>query len=78
MVVGRWHGAAYGNRPLALTREYLTLVRKILDGETVSFDGDFYRCTKVRLGCDSPIAGLDWCAAPWRPISTQCSIMPSS
>lgn len=50
VVVGRWHGATYGDRPLAQTREYLTLVRACLSGEPVTFDGDFYRCSKFRLG----------------------------
>lgn len=50
VVVGRWHGTTYGDRPLAQTREYLTLARECLSGEPVTFDGDFYRCRKFRLG----------------------------
>jgi len=50
VVVGRWHGADYGSRPLAQTREYLTLARACLSGEPVDFDGDFYSCRKFRLG----------------------------
>lgn len=50
VVVGRWHGATYGDRPLAQTREYLTLARQCLSGEPVTFDGDFYSCRKFRLG----------------------------
>ncbi|MFM7070139.1 MAG: LLM class flavin-dependent oxidoreductase, partial [Actinomycetes bacterium] len=49
VVVGRWHGAAYGERPLAQTREYLELVRACLSGERVDFTGDFYRTSKFRL-----------------------------
>lgn len=50
VVVGAWHGATYGERPLAQTREYLTLTRECLSGEPVTFDGDFYQCRKFRLG----------------------------
>ena len=50
VVTGQWHGVPYGDRPLARTREYLTLLRACLDGESVTFDGDFYSCRKFRLG----------------------------
>ena len=50
VVVGNWHGATYGKRPLAQSREYLTLARECLTGEAVTFDGDFYSCRKFRLG----------------------------
>ncbi len=50
VVVNQWHGAEYGARPLAQSREYLTLVRECLSGEPVTFDGDFYQCRNVRLG----------------------------
>lgn len=50
VVAGRWHGAHYGDRPLAQVREYLTLVRDLLTGEAVTFDGDHYHCAKARLG----------------------------
>jgi alkanesulfonate monooxygenase SsuD/methylene tetrahydromethanopterin reductase-like flavin-dependent oxidoreductase (luciferase family) len=51
-VVSRWHGAQYGDRPLAQTREYLTLVRECLSGEKVTFQGDFYQVKGFRLGVD--------------------------
>jgi probable F420-dependent oxidoreductase len=50
VVVGRWHGADYGDRPVAQTREYLELVRACLSGEKVDHEGDFYRTSKFRLG----------------------------
>ena len=49
-VVDRWHGAQYGDRPLARMREYLTLLRLCLSGEKVDFDGDFHRVKGFRLG----------------------------
>ena len=51
-VVQRWHGATYGSRPLAQTREYLTLLRECLSGEKVTFQGDFYSVKGFRLGID--------------------------
>ncbi len=50
VVVGQWHGTTYGYRPLAQVREYVALVRECLSGEVVTFDGDFYRARKFRLG----------------------------
>lgn len=50
VVVGKWHGADYGTRPVAQVREYLELTRACLSGEAVNFDGEFYRCSRFRLG----------------------------
>jgi probable F420-dependent oxidoreductase len=50
VVTQRWHGAPYGDRPLAQVREYVTLVQECLSGESVSFDGDFYSLSRFRLG----------------------------
>jgi len=49
-VAGQWHGAGYGDRPIAQVREFVALLRQCLSGETVSFDGDFYRVSRFRLG----------------------------
>lgn len=49
-VVERWHGAEYGDRPLARMREELTLLRLLLSGEKVDFDGDFHTVKGFRLG----------------------------
>jgi probable F420-dependent oxidoreductase len=50
VVTGKWHGVPYGDRPLARVREYVTLLKQCLDGETVSFAGDFYEVSRFRLG----------------------------
>ena len=50
VVATRWHGAPYSDRPLAHTREYVTLLRQCLTGEKVDFDGDFYTVKGFRLG----------------------------
>ncbi len=50
VVTERWHGVPYGDRPLARTREYVTLLRECLTGESVTFEGDYYECSRFRLG----------------------------
>jgi probable F420-dependent oxidoreductase len=50
VVTSKWHGVPYGDRPLARVREYVTLVKECLTGESVSFKGDFYEVSRFRLG----------------------------
>src|SRR3954467_13324782 len=50
VVTSRWHGVPYGDRPLARTREYVVLLKQLLSGESVTFKGDFYECSRFRLG----------------------------
>jgi probable F420-dependent oxidoreductase len=50
VVTTRWHGAPYGDHPVERTREYVTLVKECLSGESVTFEGDFYSCSRFRLG----------------------------
>jgi probable F420-dependent oxidoreductase len=50
VVTSRWHGVPYGDRPVAQTREYVTLLRECLTGEKVDFAGDFYSVKGFRLG----------------------------
>jgi probable F420-dependent oxidoreductase len=50
VVTEKWHGVEYGDRPLARVREYVTLVKECLAGESVSFKGDFYEVSRFRLG----------------------------
>ncbi|MCU1345584.1 MAG: putative F420-dependent oxidoreductase, Rv3093c family [Acidimicrobiia bacterium] len=50
VVTGQWHGVAYVDRPVAQVREYVTLLRECLSGETVTFSGDFFSCRRFRLG----------------------------
>lgn len=49
VVAGQWHGAEYGERPLAQVREYVALLRECLSGEAVTFDGDFHSVKRFRL-----------------------------
>ncbi|HVM10352.1 MAG TPA: LLM class flavin-dependent oxidoreductase [Acidimicrobiales bacterium] len=57
VVAGRWHGAGYGDRPLAQVREFVTLLRLCLSGEKVDFAGDFYSVKGFRLGVRPPATG---------------------
>jgi probable F420-dependent oxidoreductase len=50
VVAGRWHGAGYGERPLAQVRECVALLRACLSGDKVDFAGDFYQVKGFRLG----------------------------
>jgi len=54
VVTSRWHGVPYGDKPLARVREYVTLVKECLSGESVSFSGDFYEVSRFRLGVRLP------------------------
>ena len=46
----RQHGKPGANRPLAMMREYVALVRECLSGESVTFEGDFWQVRRFRLG----------------------------
>lgn len=50
VVTERWHAAPYGTRPLSQVREYVTLVRELLEGDAVTFDGDHHSLKRARLG----------------------------
>jgi probable F420-dependent oxidoreductase len=50
VVTSQWHGAPFGDRPLAQVREYVELVRQCLAGDAVTFEGDFYEVRRFRLG----------------------------
>ncbi len=50
VVAGRWHGAHYGDRPLAQVREFVSLLRACLSGERVDHEGDFYNVSRFQLG----------------------------
>ena len=46
----RQHGAATSDRPIAMMREYVALLRECLSGEAVTFEGDFWQVKRFRLG----------------------------
>jgi len=52
-VVEGWHGVEYGN-PLRRTRETIDIVRLVLSGDPVEYDGDIFTLSGLRLRCDPP------------------------
>ena len=46
----RAHGVEATSRPIGLMREYVSLLRECLSGESVTFEGDFYQVKRFRLG----------------------------
>jgi coenzyme F420-dependent oxidoreductase len=48
-----WHGVDYGN-PLRRTRETIDVVRAVLSGEKVTYDGEYYQLSGFRLRHDPP------------------------
>lgn len=48
IVIEQWHGIPYG-RPLRRTREYIEIVRLVLSGERVDYDGETFRLKGFRL-----------------------------
>ncbi|ELZ27456.1 N5,N10-methylenetetrahydromethanopterin reductase [Halosimplex carlsbadense 2-9-1] len=59
-VVEGWHGVEYGN-PLRRTRETIDIVRLVLSGDPVEYDGDIFQLSGLRLRCDPPdtLPGID-------------------
>lgn len=52
-VVEGWHGVDF-ERPLRRTRETLDVIRSVMTGEEVDYDGDFYDLSGFRLRCAPP------------------------
>lgn len=48
IVVGQWHGLPF-KQPLAQLREAVSIIRMVLAGERVNFEGKFYRLRNFRL-----------------------------
>ncbi|MCG1003126.1 MULTISPECIES: TIGR04024 family LLM class F420-dependent oxidoreductase [Halobacterium] len=59
-VVEGWHGEDFGN-PLKRTREYVDVVRRVLSGEQVDYDGDIIqtRGFRLRQGPPEPAPEVD-------------------
>jgi coenzyme F420-dependent oxidoreductase len=53
IVIENWHGVAY-EEPLRYTRETVEVVKTVLSGEVVEYDGEFFDLTGFRLRCDAP------------------------
>ncbi|MBI3031755.1 MAG: LLM class F420-dependent oxidoreductase, partial [Candidatus Rokubacteria bacterium] len=53
IIVGQWNGLPY-DRPLEQLREAVTIIRTILAGERVNFEGKFYRIKNFRMAQPPP------------------------
>jgi coenzyme F420-dependent oxidoreductase len=53
IVIENWHGVDFGN-PLRRTRETVDVVKQVLSGEEVSYDGEYFDLDGFRLRCDPP------------------------
>ncbi|WP_435195056.1 TIGR04024 family LLM class F420-dependent oxidoreductase [Natronomonas sp. EA1] len=53
IVIENWHGVTFGN-PLKRTRETVDIVKQVLSGEEVSYDGEYFELEGFRLRCDPP------------------------
>lgn len=53
IIVGQWHGLPF-ERPLEQLREAVTLIRLVLSGERVNFEGRHYRARNFRLTMPPP------------------------
>ena len=53
IIVGQWHGLSFDN-PLARLREAVTIIRMVMAGDRVNFEGEFYRLKNFRLLISPP------------------------
>ncbi|MFO7927847.1 MAG: TIGR04024 family LLM class F420-dependent oxidoreductase [Halobacteriota archaeon] len=53
IVIENWHGAEFGN-PLRRTRETVEIVKKVLSGDEVTYDGEYFDLGGFRLRCEPP------------------------
>jgi coenzyme F420-dependent oxidoreductase len=53
IVIENWHGIEYGN-PLKRTRETVEIVKQVLSGGEVAYEGDYFDLSGFRLRCDPP------------------------
>jgi coenzyme F420-dependent oxidoreductase len=53
IVIENWHGVDYGN-PLRRTRETVEIVKAVLAGEEVDYDGAYFDLSGFRLRCEPP------------------------
>jgi coenzyme F420-dependent oxidoreductase len=52
-VIEGWHGIDFGN-PLRRTREYVDIVKMVLEGKELDYEGKYFNLSGFRLRCDAP------------------------
>jgi coenzyme F420-dependent oxidoreductase len=65
-----WHGVDYGN-PLRRTREAIDVVRQVLAGETVQYDGEYFQLAGFRLRQGPPESAVPIDAGGMGPKSVE-------
>jgi probable F420-dependent oxidoreductase len=53
IIIGQWHGLPF-EKPLGRLREAVAIIRRVVAGERVSFEGTFYRLKNFRLTIPPP------------------------
>jgi coenzyme F420-dependent oxidoreductase len=53
VVIENWHGVDFGN-PLRRTRETVDVVKQVLAGDPVEYDGEYFDLSGFRLRCEPP------------------------
>ncbi|WP_136715671.1 TIGR04024 family LLM class F420-dependent oxidoreductase [Halorientalis salina] len=53
IVIEGWHGEEFGN-PLRRTRETIDIVKQVMAGEEVEYDGEYFQLSGFKLRCDPP------------------------
>ena len=53
ILVEGWHGVDF-ERPLRRTREYTEIVKAVLSGESLEYDGDIFQLSGFSLRCEPP------------------------
>ncbi|WP_255170746.1 TIGR04024 family LLM class F420-dependent oxidoreductase [Natrononativus amylolyticus] len=69
-VIEGWHGVEF-DRPLRRTREYIEIMRTVMAGETLNYDGDVFSLAGFRLRCDPPETPVPIDAAGMGPKSVE-------
>ncbi len=69
-LVEGWHGIRFA-KPLRRTRETIEIVRQVLSGDVVTYDGDVFTLSGVRLRCDPPTTPPAIDAAGMGPTSVE-------
>ena len=69
-VIENWHGVPY-EKPIQRTREYIDIVRLVLSGERVNYDGQFFHLKDFRLAFKPPRARIPIYVASLGPLNTK-------
>lgn len=53
IVIENWHGEDFGN-PLRRMRETIDIIKQVLTGDPVQYDGEYFELSGFKLRCDAP------------------------